>query len=250
MNFLLNLSPFLILAAIVWLVLRAKTRFRQATLIAADAQAVENLVDLAAYDVDETGYWARLPWLSGLVFGVFAAIVELVLPIPHTRYSPLISAVMSIAIGGPLFGLLFPALMRRRVRMITARLYAGERRIIDPPPANFLVRYQIPCAWINGRESVGGVLYLGCGGLLFVPHKLNRRPRPPVEMTPIHVLKIMRVAPVTGNVIQRLLMPHPQEQIKVTWNCSSACFLMPNPVDTFVKLGRCLEALQAPNIGT
>jgi len=99
----------------------------------AGTQVVQNLVALATYDVDETGYWTRLRWVTGLFFGVAFAAVELVSPIPNTRYSPPISAI-DFAVGGPLFGFFFPAFMRRRVRLITAALYGGEKWIIEPPP--------------------------------------------------------------------------------------------------------------------
>jgi hypothetical protein len=77
-----------------------------------------------------------------------------------------------------------------------------------------------------------------------VPHKRNRKRSPPIEITPIDVVRIALVAPLPRNAIQRLLIPRPQEQIEVTWNAASARFLMPRPVDTFVKIGRYLEALQ------
>jgi hypothetical protein len=244
MTLLVNLSPFLMFAVCAWLALSAKKRFKRTALMAADAQPVENLVALATYDVDETGYWRRSRWVSGLFFAVAFAAFVLVIPIPNMRYSPPVTAAISFAIGGPLFGLFFPAMMRRKVRLITAGLYAGERWIIDPPPANQLVYYQIPCTWINGKALVGGVLYLGRGGLLFVPHKKNRRPSTPVEMTPIDAVRIARVAPFAGNAVQRLLVPRPLEQIEVTWNGVSARFLMPNPADTFLKFGGSLEVLQ------
>jgi hypothetical protein len=200
------------------------------------------LVALTAYDVDETGYWGRLRWVSGVYFGLAMAAVSLVLP--NTRYSPPVTAAMSLAICGPLFGLAFPALVRRMTNLITAGIYAGESWIIDPPPVNYCVYYQIPCTRMNGSMGIGGVLYLGRKGLLFVPHKRNRKQSAPLEMGPLEVLKISRVPPFIGNRIQRLLIARPQEQIEVTWNGTTARFLMPNPADTFVKFSRSLVTLQ------
>jgi len=39
---------------------------------------MENLLPLAAYDVEETGYWARLPFLSGLLYGLLTVIIDVV----------------------------------------------------------------------------------------------------------------------------------------------------------------------------
>jgi hypothetical protein len=246
MNLVLNLCPLLILIGLAWLVSRlgARAQNKQATRMATSRPPVENLVPLVAYDVDETGYWRRLPWVTGLLFGVGFAALELLLPIPNQRYTRLITAAMSFALGGPLFGLFFPVLLRRRVRQITAGLYAGESWIIDPPPANRLFYYQIPCTWIQENRGIGGVLYLGRQGFLFLPHKQNRRPGPPLEMTPIEAMRIARGVPFTGNAIQRLFIARPQEQVEITWNGASARFLMPNSTDTMLKMGRCLDALQ------
>jgi hypothetical protein len=124
------------LVAIACLALQAKRTIKRTALSGAGNRSIENLVPLAAYDVDETGYWMRLRWVAGLFFGIAFAAVELVSPVPNTRFSPPATAAISFAIGGPGFGLLFPALVRRKVRLITAGVYSGAQRIIDSPPAN------------------------------------------------------------------------------------------------------------------
>lgn len=221
--------------------LRASGKFRKASRIPTSTQRIENLVPLAAYDVDETGYWARLRWVSGIYFGLAIAAVSLVLP--STRYSPPVTAAIFLAIGGPLFGLGFPAMVRRSVRLIAAGIYAGESWIIDPPAMTDRVYYQVLCTCMRGRVGLGGVLYLGRKGFLFMPHKRNRKRTVPIEM-PLETLRISLGAPSIGNRIQRLLTPRPQGQIEVTWNGGSARFLMPNPAETYVRLRRCLETLQ------
>lgn len=238
------LIPFPIFVTFAWLVLRAEAKVKRKERMAAGAQPMENVVRLMAYNLDESGYWRRLRWLSGLLYGAAGAAVILVLPIPGARYFALTAAAFWFAVGGPLFGLLFPAAMRRKVRLAAAGLYAGERWIIDPPSAELSVRYQIPCTRITGRVGVGGVLYLGRGGLLFVPHKRNRIPSPPIEMTPIEGVTVARVAPLAGNALFQLLVPRPLEQIEIVWDGASARFVMPNPAGTVAKLGRCLEALR------
>ena len=152
MTLLVNLSPFLLLVGFVWLELRANQKFKKASQIAPASTHFENLVALATYDVDETGYWRRLPWVSGLFFGAAMASVSPL--IPNTRYAPAITAALSLAIGGPMFGLFFPLMARRQIRRIWAGLYAGERWSISHPPANRFFYYQIPCATVRGKRGI------------------------------------------------------------------------------------------------
>lgn len=236
------------LGLIVW---RASGKGRR-TVPVPTAQPIENLVPLTAYYVDETGYWGRLRWVSGIYFGlavgIVMSLVDLIFPSSNSRYSPPATAAISLAISlliaAPLSGVTFPALVRKKMRQITDGIYAGEPWIIDPPPANQWVYYQVPCTWVNGRVGVGGVLYLGRGGFYFQPHKKNKKGGASLEMSPIDSLRISRVGPPPLNGIQRLLIPHPQEQIEVTWSGGTAGFLMPSPADTFVKLEQCLKTFQ------
>ena len=243
MTLFVNLSPLLFLVGLVWLLLRANRKVKKASQIAPASTRFENLVALAAYDVDETGYWRRLPWVSGLLFGgVFAFLVFSL--VPNTRYSPAITAALSLAIGGPLFGLFFPLALRRQVRGIWAELYAGEQRSISPPPASGPFYYQVPCTSVRGRMGVIGVLYLGRGGLLFTPRKRSWKPGPPLEMAPLDAVSVALVPPLPQNVIQRLNIPRPQEQIEIRWNGGSARFIVPRPADTCLQIGRSLETLR------
>jgi hypothetical protein len=122
MTLLVNLSPLLLLVGFVWLALRANRKFKKASQMTPGSTQFENLVALEAYDVDETGYWRRLPWVTGLFFGVAMAFMTPL--IPSTSYSPAMTAVLSFAIGGPIFGLFFPMGLRRQIRGIWAGLYA------------------------------------------------------------------------------------------------------------------------------
>jgi hypothetical protein len=204
----------------------------------------ENLVTLAAYDVDETGYWRRLPWVSGLFFGAGFASMDLLSLIPNTRYSPATTAALSLAIGGPIFGLLSSLIARQQMRGVWAALYSGEPGTVRPPTANRFFYYQIPCTLLKGRVGIIGVLYLGRGGLVFVPRKRTWKPGQPLEMAPLDAVSIALVPPPPQNVIQRLLVPRPQEQIEIRWTGASARFMMPRPADTSVQIGRSLETLR------
>jgi hypothetical protein len=245
MSVLVNLSPFLFLLAFLWLALRANRKFRRVSQMGAVPAHFENLVPLAAYDVDETGYWRRLPWLSGLFFGASMACVNLFALIPNTRYSPPTTALLSFAICGPGFGLLFPPVARRQLRAVWAGLYAGERRMISPPPSSRSFYYQVPCTSVRGRMGIMGVLYLGREGLLFTARKRRWKPAPSIEMNPLDVVRVALVPPPPQNVIQRLLVPRPPEQIQISWNGTNAGFIVPSPADTYFRLGRSLEALRS-----
>jgi hypothetical protein len=242
MTLLVNLSPLLLLVGFVWLALRANRKFKKASQMTPGSTQFENLVALEAYDVDETGYWRRLPWVTGLFFGVAMAFMTPL--IPSTSYSPAMTAVLSFAIGGPIFGLFFPMGLRRQIRGIWAGLYAGGPRSINPPTANGLYYYQIPCTSVRGKTGIIGVLYVGRGGLLFAPRKRSWKPGPTLEISPLDAVSIALVPPLPQNVIQRLLIPRPLEQIEIRWNGASARFLMPRPADTCSKIVRSLETLR------
>ena len=232
--------PFLLAAA--WITLSTTRRLKKASL-KGGGSPIEHLAELAAYNVDETGYWARLPWSSGLFWGVAMAVMELFWPIDGTRFSPAVTASLFLVIGSG-FGFPFSATIRRRVMLAWAQLYTGDLRAIDPPPANQLFYYQVPCTLVSGRVGMIGVLYLGRAGMLFAPRKRRRSAQPRIEMTPVDVVGIALVPPLAGNAIQRLLTPRPQEQIEVSWSGETALFWVPRPADTFLKISRSLEVLQ------
>src|ERR1700690_1489271 len=121
----------------------------------------------------------------------------------------------------------------------------GERRSISPPAANRFFYYQIPCTLVRGRMGIIGVLYLGRDGLLFTPRKRSWKPGQPIEMAPLELLRIALVPPPPRNAIQRLLIPRPQEQLEISWNGGSSRFIMPRPADTWLKIGRSLDALRS-----
>jgi hypothetical protein len=70
------------------------------------------------------------------------------------------------------FGRSFPKRFRKKMSSFIDRLYVGDATIDTPPPTGKDLRYRLPCSWKRSENfSVGGVLYIGPEGLLFVPHK-------------------------------------------------------------------------------
>jgi hypothetical protein len=124
------------------------------------------------------------------------------------------------------------------------RALRGGPRSINPPTANGLYYYQIPCTSVRGKTGIIGVLYVGRGGLLFAPRKRSWKPGTTLEISPLDAVSIALVPPLPQNVIQRLLIPRPLEQIEIRWNGASARFLMPRPADTCSKIVRSLETLR------
>jgi hypothetical protein len=232
--------PLLVAAA--WITL-STTRGLKKAFLKVGGSPFEHLTELTAYNVDETGYWARLPWSFGLFCGVAMASSELIWPIVGMRFSPGVTAASWLIIGLA-SGFLFSAGIRRRAMLAWAQLYAGDPRSVDPPAANRLFYYQLPCALVRGRLGITGVLYIGRKGLLFAPRKRKGNMQPQIEMTPLDAVRVALVPPLAGNAIQQLLTPRPQEQIEVIWSGETARFWVPRPADTFLKMNRSLEVLQ------
>jgi hypothetical protein len=249
MNLVRNFAPLLVVLAMGFAVhLISKVQARREADTAIGGPPVENLVPLDAYDVDDTGYWRRLPWVSGLFGGLCSVSAALFSPEQTIYYSLGVRAATGFIIGASVFTLMAVVLARPMYRKIVAGLYRGERWIVDPPSAGRLFYYQIPCSWVRGGVHVGGVLYLGSAGLLFVPHKKNWRPGPPFSMTPIEAVKAALVGPIPLNPIQRLLVAHPRKLVEITCNGTHARFAVPNPADTIVKIVSRLDGLRGvPN---
>jgi flagellar biosynthesis protein FliQ len=211
---------------------------------------MENLIPLAAYHADETGYWKRLSLFSGLVFGVGMAIFSAVYPIDDSTllYSRISRALIGFFFCGIFFGLLFPWLVRRRFRSIQDGLFAGKSWIDEPPPTNRRLDYRFPCSLITGggASAVGGVMYLGLDGMIFVPHKRNLRDNKRVlEMVPLSGVIIGTAEPPVRSLLQRILIPRPQPTLEVQWPEGRANFLVPSVESFLPKLSQLTAKLRA-----
>lgn len=158
---------------------------------------MENLVPREVYDVDDSvlsmgiACFFLTPSIIGSVWRVLLSICAGVL-------------------SGIAFGWSFPRRFRKKMSSIIDRIYAGDTDIIVPPPPEKELRYRLPCSWKRSEKfSVGGVLYIGPLGLLFVPHKMNLpRDRSMFEMGPNKSLKLsLTTRPL--NRFLKLLVPRP-----------------------------------------
>lgn len=191
---------------------------------------MENILPRNAYDRDENGYWKRLPLVAGTGFGLpfgiamalaFLLIEELTplasLP-PIALHGAVIIFLVSSTLGGLLFAIFFPIAMRRKVSLLVDALYNGDPKIDVPPPAGKHLRHRLPCGWAKTDNfAVGGVLYIGDEGLLFVPHKQNLAVhRGIVEMAPLSDVSFS-IVEGNPNSLSRLLLSHVPRLLEVKW---------------------------------
>lgn len=240
-----NLAPLLVIAtfyaAFTW-----GARLRRRRTRAAGSQTFENIVAREAYDIDETGYWRRVGVVSGSFFGT--CVTLMMLPVlyrtPNLMLPPLIGSPLGGFIGGLLFGILFSMFSRQRTKTYVNALYNSEEWIANLPAADLSIYYQLPCTWNNGQVGVGGILYLGREGLIYLPHKRNVHWHPPFTMSPIETVNTSLIQPPIRNVIQKLLIPKSQPQLEITSQKGRMRFTVPQPSKTIKKLDSLLERLR------
>jgi hypothetical protein len=128
------------------------------------------------------------------------------------------------------FGRSFPLRLRKRMSLIIDRLYASDTEIDTPPPPEKDLRYRLPGSWKRSENfAVGGVLYIGPLGLIFVPHRKNlRRDRSAFEMGPNASIELSLTTPKLSGLF-KLLVPRPPSLLQVIWAEGGAQFLVPAP---------------------
>ena len=194
---------------------------------------MEDLVPRSAYDVDETGYWERMPVVTGTFM---AACGTLIVWATVLRECPFLESVMRGMAGGFMFAVLFPALFRWMIGRHTSSAYAGKGRFAASPPAGFQAEYRLPCSLIRGASpAVGGVLYLGRGGLAFVPFAGT-----PL-LIPIREMQISSVVAPTSWFV-RVLVPRPAHLLEVTAGDEHARFVVPTPTATIPRVREVTKA--------
>src|SRR5215467_15495791 len=97
-----HLGPLLlILAAMLLYVVMAKLRMLRPSLLTDGKYPIENLLPLAAYDSDETGYWRRRFYSAASIFGL-SMFIPALLTQTLTAFSPLVT-IFLFAMAGLLF---------------------------------------------------------------------------------------------------------------------------------------------------
>jgi hypothetical protein len=206
---------------------------------------MQNLLPRESYHVDETGYWSRLPLVTGAFWGSAMTVAGyfILKNTPNLLYPPTWWRMLLLGLlGGFLFGTSFTALMRFRMRRLIDRLYSGDVNLIGYSPSDDSFSYRLPCTWINGNIGVGGILYIGNAELLFSPHKVNAKSASKLHIHPIadvHI-NVAQLFP-KRNLLQRLLVPRPQPYMEITWGTEYANFLVPTPLTAVSKLSQVLD---------
>jgi hypothetical protein len=203
------------------------------------AMPVENLLPRAAYHADETGYWGRAGYLTGVFFGIWMAIFAAI-PQPYDAnlLVPRTTRILICLASGIPFGLYFRFVMRWLARRTQDALYDGKSWIDVPPPSDAAFSCRLPCTMLMGRrKAVGGVLYLGPQRSVFACHKRNRSESGKLlQMGALSELTIEVGSPPVLSGLQRCFNPHPQPLLEVRWPDGAATFQVPRVRETCAQL--------------
>jgi hypothetical protein len=207
---------------------------------------MHNLLPREAYDKDETGFWTRLPILMGGFFGTFMALFTYfnLAYTPNLLYKPTAKVVLlSGLLSGLFVGLGYTFAMRQLSRRNINWVYIGDTRAIATPDKPYI--YRLLCTWIHNEKNIGGVLFLGKSGFLFVPHRFNRKVVEPFEIGPTAEIEIeLSQAPVSSGWLKRLFLPHQQRPIQIRWGSENARFAVPSAENTILLLRRAIDELK------
>ena len=116
----------------------------------------------------------------GLVFGVVMCLTSIVQQVSVLGFGLALSAGLVVgALTGVSFGWLWSWFMHRSSRKFLDRVYAGDAAVVGEPPDKTRYPYRLPCnVFVTNNVTVGGILYLGRSGVLFVPNKRHRGEKP------------------------------------------------------------------------
>jgi hypothetical protein len=214
---------------------------------------MENLLPRDAYDLDEAGMWKRMPLVGGvfaflfgsLGFGIifplgFQLAFRLVLPQRVTLPLLTVGLVSGLLFGvlfALVFGFMFPARARQRLSAATDAIYFDDPKFVVLPPADLGLTHRLPCSWMKSENfAVGGVLYLGSGGFLFIPHRKNLPThRQPFEIKSLSDITFSLVTPRL-NSLMKLLVKRVPPRLQIESRDTSARFLVPEAEKTLGKI--------------
>ncbi|MFC1640122.1 hypothetical protein ACFL3B_05100 [Gemmatimonadota bacterium] len=146
---------------------------------------MQTLVSREEYGTIEIKFWKRGRKVMGLVFGVVMCLTSIIQQISVLGFGLALSAGLVVgAITGVGFGWLWSWVMHRSSRKFLDRVYAGDVALVGEPPGKKRYPSRLPCnVFVTNNVTVGGILYIGHSGVLFVPHKRHRGEKP-IELKP------------------------------------------------------------------
>ena len=198
---------------------------------------METLAPRSVYDNDELGMTARLPLVSGVIFGGGMGLATLAGELggggPVT--ARVLRALVVAVAAGAVYGWVFPRVIGQAARRVLDRWYAGDSAVVPPPADGYL--YRLPCSLLRASNRVvGGVLYLGPSGLRFDP--LLRYPAPLRESLVIEPLRDVQLDLVQTPVPRWLWVwgRRTLPRIRVRWPGGEARFGVPEAPDILATL--------------
>jgi hypothetical protein len=203
---------------------------------------MQTLMPRSAYDEDETGYWARLPILMAVGWGVPMGVFSLFMPVRRDLVEAIGRggvAFLVAVVGGFVFGTLFTLWQRRAIRRAVDRVYAGSHPLVRDPPPELYATHRLPAGiWHALRSITPGVLYFGPGDVAFVPHgdmaAVVRFGRPEdITITP-------REPRLTW--FERLFVAKPPRLLELRSCAAQLSFLVPTSQATEARLREVLRA--------
>ncbi len=209
---------------------------------------METIVPRARYDLAETGYWKRVPWLTGISFGVLNGLIVFALTLLVDRdnlHFALVMAAGTSLFGGCSFALLFPKILRHHVASVVSSAYAGDPHVIGTPPTPTHYPYRLPANWMKtDHRAISGILYIGRPGLRFVPHRQNlRRHQQPFELMPLEHLSLSLVQP-KFNWLFRLYHTTTPRYIEIQSLSGCARFAVPTAEETMQDIQQRVRNLE------
>jgi hypothetical protein len=208
----------------------------------------ENLLPREAFETPRAPriwlFAAVIGGLFGAVFWiVFSAIGVLFFLIVGQTYQ--ISAflrfnsALGTLCGVGFFAFVYVATRRKNPRnpsnltSLIDQIYFRDPSIAPPPADDAKFKYRIPATYVKTpKVAVGGIVYLGKSGLMFLPHQKNG----PSDLESIRIEPLsdlqLKVIPRRVNVRQRLLVARVDPLLQVLSSALNAEFLVPRPEQT------------------
>jgi hypothetical protein len=205
-------------------------------------EGIQTLVERESYYRAIDAEWVRqrirklvafmLFWGASM-FGVGVVVVAVTVGLQpgEPAFIASICALGTLVMGAAVYRWSFPDLWRRE-RTLSDRVYDGDPEFVAPPPPAEEYPFRLPGSLVvTAKAYLGGVLYLGPSGFLFVPN-VNHAPewREPVPIGPVRAITLD-----TGFVrmprLARLLGAH-VEVLLIRWEEKMVALVVPEPAET------------------
>jgi hypothetical protein len=191
---------------------------------------MRDILPLSSYEGASGPSMLRSTLVLGLLWGIPMTMFML-----RTNQGSLGFVVAIGAIGGFLFGSLVTMLARFATRQLTQHVYHCVWPIVPAaPPGQYDAR--LMCRMQRGRLSVGGHLYIGAGGWVFVPHTRNGPfYRQPFRWDRPTALSLSTQRPGSSWLAWLFGLPR-HDQIVLSDGARRAVFVVPNAADVIAAL--------------